>query len=86
MCEFVLSTGNVIHTEDIERAEYYSKNSLDRYGCHFGGPDMRRSCPFLFLQLRDKTLRVTGEAAEKDALALESAGTRVIRHQSEIPN
>jgi hypothetical protein len=79
MPELVLSTGKAIRTEDIDRAEYYATNSLNSYGCHFGGPEMRQ-CPFLFLQLKETTERVSGEQADADAIALERFGVRIIRH------
>ena len=78
-----LSGGTLIKSENIERAEYYPKDSLNTYGCHFGGPEMR-DCPFPFIQLRDGAQRVEGDEAGRDAEALEKAGVRVIRHPVEV--
>jgi hypothetical protein len=77
-----LSTGIVIRSENVEKAEYYPKNALDAYGCQFGGPEMR-DCPFLFIQTRDGAERIQGESAARDATALEQAGVRVLRHPTE---
>ncbi len=79
MPEIRLSTGTLLRSEHIRRAEYYPKNSLDNYGCHFGGPEMR-DCPFLFIQTEAGSERVSGAESASDANRLEEAGVRVIRH------
>jgi hypothetical protein len=82
MPDVELSTGTVIRTENVSRAEFYPKDALRDYGCHFGGPEMR-DCPFLFIEMRDGAQRVEGSEAETDAEALERAGVAVIRHPVE---
>ena len=79
MPEIKLSTGAIIRSEEIERAEFYPENSLDSYGCHFGGKDMRE-CPYLYVGTTHSAERIRGFGAEVDALHLERAGIRVIRH------
>jgi hypothetical protein len=82
MSAIALSNGTLIHSENIEKAEFYPVDSLATYGCHIGGPEMR-DCPFLFIQMHDGVARVNGEAAASDAKVLEQAGVRVIRHPVE---
>lgn len=82
MPPIALSNGTLVHSENIEKAEFYPVDSLANYGCHFGGPEMR-DCPFLFIQMHDGVTRVNGERASSDAQLLEQAGIPVIRHPVE---
>ncbi len=79
MPKVALSNGLELTSEEIQRAEYYPPHSLDSYGCHFGGAEMR-ACPYLFIQTAESAERIGGAEAEKDAELLERVGVKVVRH------
>lgn len=81
MSSIVLSNGTEIDAEDVERIEYYPKDSFAQFGCHFGGAEMR-VCPFLSVQLTSRRLHIVGENAEHDAEILERAGLKLIRFKA----
>ena len=73
-----LSVGGILCTPEIVGAEYYPKGSL-RSDALLNGGGERHEVDFLFVNVKDQPLRISGEEARRDADILEAAGVRVYR-------
>jgi hypothetical protein len=76
-----LSAGGLLSLETIVGAEYYPKGSL-RSDALLRGSGERHEADLLFVNVRKRPLRITGEDAGRDADVLEAAGVRVYRRVS----
>lgn len=73
-----LSSGSIVSVQAIIGAEYYPKGSL-RSDALLRGCGEHHQTDFLFVNMRDKPLRIAGESALRDTDLLEAAGVPVYR-------
>ena len=73
-----LSTGAIISSDIVEKAEFYSEDALNVYGCNFHRATGAKT-PFLVISLKDGCERVFGPDAARDAELLETVNIRVER-------